>query len=92
MDLIKYFFEGSLTFSSATFPLILTIYLHRFCKLEFKRVLFILIIYTLIIPVYIMYFSYSLENLLYQFFALLSSYIYLILEEKYLKIINKKQD
>ena len=88
MDLIEYFFESSITFSVALFPVILSIFMYRFCKVNIKYIYFILMIY-MVIPLYILYFTFSIDNLLYHLFSLLSSFTYLYCENLYLKITNK---
>lgn len=55
MDLIEYFFESGITFSASLFPVILSIFMYRFCKVNIKYIYFILMIY-MVIPLYILLF------------------------------------
>lgn len=91
MDLIDYFIGNGLTFAVAAFPVILSIFLHRYCKVQIKYICFILILY-IIIPIYVLYFNFSIDNLLYQSFSLLSSFIYLLFENLYVKVKNDKDN
>ncbi len=59
----------------------MTIFLCRYCKLEIRKVIFVLLIYT-VIPIYILYFTFSVDILLYQIAGLLSSYIYALCDKK----------